>query len=413
MTPGCLDEDVLGQLLEGRLSGPGRARAEAHLDTCARCRRLVALAGADEAPAAAAIVEPGAATVDGLARYALGPRLASTEAGALYAAHDHRLRRDVVIQLLEPGPAGATERLRAQAQVQARIDHPNVGRILEVGEADGRPYLVMHLAEVEPLARAALAMSLEEKVRVLRDVALAVHAAHEVGCAHGALGGGSVLIERGEDGAPAPRVFGFGAAASAPVERRTDVHALGGLLYQLGAGRAPSTSERALVPLRRVSPGVPRDLDRVAMRCLRAAPEDRYPTALEVARELDRYLDGEPVLARGAGALGQVGGWLRRRRALVVVAAVAGVVALVAGLAADRAARAERRAVVERALARGRASEDAARVPHQRGLERGLGLRIGEVALGADGARPRPRRLGVGAAPGAEQPERELARRAR
>lgn len=375
---GCLDEDALGQLVEGRLVGAARAAAEQHLDGCPACRRLVALAGpADDgrdelsgAPddAVAATLDARAAPPapgpldDGRPRYQLGPRLVTTAAGAIHGAHDRRLGCDVAILLAEPGP-GVLAGLREQARVQARIDHPGVCPIREVGEADGRAYLVMPVSGVDALAPAARDMSLEEKVRVLRDVAIAAHAAHAAGCSHGALTAASVLIERGDDGAPAPRVLGFHLAA--PVDRRADVRGLGALLYELCAGRPPSARSgapagRPPLALRVVSPRVPADLDAVAMRCLRPAAGDRYSTALDVADELDRYLDGEPVRARRGAPLGRLWAWGRRQRALVAAAALVGVAALIAGLLAERAARAERRAVVDRALAAGAAAGDAA-----------------------------------------------------
>lgn len=369
MTSGCLDEDVLGQLVEGRLPEPVRAEVLDHLDGCPRCRRLVAMAwpaddgpddGADDGeptPDGAGAQPDGfatAATVDargprsapeaedaGRPRYAIGARLLATDTGQLHAAHDHRLRRDVVIERRTPEPPGGLERLRAQARVQARIDHPNIARILEVGEVDGRPYAVLQLAGVELLAHAALDMVLEEKVRVVRAIALAVHAAHEAGCVHGAFGPASVLVERGDDGAAEPRVLGF--RAMTPVDRQACVLALGELLDQLGGAR------------------MPRDLDSVVGRCRQAAPGERYPTALELARDLERYLDGEPVTARQTGVLGRLRGWLHRRRAPLAIVGVAAAVALAAGLATHVAARAERRAVVGRELARGRSAVASAR----------------------------------------------------
>ena len=378
MATACLDEDVLNQLLEGRLAESARAAAEEHLDGCARCRHLLALAAPDDDDGAetASVPSPEAlataatldarvlpadprAIADGLARYVVGERLATLDDGALHAGLDRRLRRDLIIQLVAPAPAGTLARLRERARIHARVDHPGVARIVEVGEDGGRAYLVLEIADATPLARAAADMSLDEQVRVLRDVAVALHAAHEAGAEHGALTAAAVLVERGDDTGPAPRLLGLRPAATP--ERAADVHGLGGLVYGACAGAPPVTTDGAEPPpLREVSARAPADLAAVAARCLRAAPEARYATALDVARELDRYLDGEPVLARGPRRLGRARGWLRRHRAWLAAAAVVGVAVAGAGVASLLADRAERGQVVREQLAIGLGAEQAA-----------------------------------------------------
>lgn len=284
-------------------------------------------------------------------------------------AWDPGLERWVALKfLLHTGDPELEARMLREARAQARIDHPNVCPVYEVGRRDGRPFIAMQYIEGQTLDRAARGLVLEQKVALLRTVAEAVHAAHAAGLIHRDLKPGNILVEE-EDGAPVPYVVDFGIARETEVpgatasglvvgtpgylspeqargekiDRRSDVHALGVLLYELLAGRRPHQGRSGAdelagllsaepPPLRRLAPHVPRDLETVVMTCLEHDPDRRYPSARALADDLGRFLDGRPVAANPAGPFGRI--WRRARRHPAVAATlVAATIALLASVA--------------------------------------------------------------------------------
>ncbi len=217
-------------------------------------------------------------------------------------------------------------------------------------------------------------MTLEQKMRVLRDVAEGVHAAHRTGLIHRDLKPANVLVERTEEGVFRPYVLDFGLAretagagmtrtgmvlgtldymapeqlCGAGIDRRADVWALGTTAYELLAGERPfeADNDAALVlrilnedpvPLRKRVRSIPADLDTVVMRCLERDPARRYGSARELAEDLDRWLDGEPVLARPASRTYRLLKRVRKNRTLAAVLAVSVAAVAVLGTVALRA----------------------------------------------------------------------------
>jgi serine/threonine-protein kinase len=260
--------------------------------------------------------------------------------GAVYRAKDVRLGRAVAIKVLVQGDTEAPNGFLHEARAQARLLHPNVCEVFEAGVADSTPFIVMRFVDGPPL-QDATPMSLEEKVRVLRDVALALHEAHRLGMVHRDVKPGNILVERAEDGSWKSYIADFGIARDlratpatgrvadtltvqgtpafmAPeqasgklgaIDRRTDVYGLGATLYALIAGHPPFQAQSLSELLRRVRqdappslssvmPSAPADLDAIAMRCLDKNPAARYESARALAEDLSRFLDGDPVLAR-------------------------------------------------------------------------------------------------------------------
>ena len=292
--------------------------------------------------------------------------------GQVYRAWDPALARPVALKFLHRTEPELVERLFREARAQARIDHPNVCRVYEVGEdAAGRPFIAMQLVDGLPLTTAAAEMTLEERVTVLRTVARAVHHAHSLGIIHRDLKPGNILVERDPAGGWRPFVVDFGLAREAAsigltragevmgtpaymapeqargeirrIDRRTDVYALGAVLFELLAGRPPFDDATDIGLLLKVAdepppaprslvPSLPRDLELVILRCLAKQPQDRYQSALELADDLDRYLRGEPVRARPAGPVTHAVRFLARHRAPSVAVAVLVVVGLAAVL---------------------------------------------------------------------------------
>jgi tetratricopeptide (TPR) repeat protein len=312
--------------------------------------------------------------------------------GVVYEARHTGLKRRTALKVLRGGPAAdprEAARLRGEALALARIGHPNIIQIYEVGETGGRPYLALEFAPGGSLearllgapqpARAAAALT--------ETLARAVHAAHRAGVVHRDLKPGNVLFA--EDGTP--KIADFGLAKwlnaddaqtctgdilgtpsyMAPEQARgrnaavgpaADVYALGAILYELLTGRPPFEGEtvwdtlgqvigRDPAPPRQLAPKVPRDLETICLKCLHKDPTRRYGSADALAEDLARFLAGRPILARPTPAWERAWKWVRRRPAAAAGVAVA--LTLTAALAvaheADlrtRLAHAEREAAV-------------------------------------------------------------------
>lgn len=301
-------------------------------------------------------------------RYATAIPIGRGAMGEVAKAWDPALGRWVALKFLRHRDPELEARMVREARAQARVEHPNVCRVYEVGERNGRPFIAMQYIEGESLDRAAASLPLEAKVSLVKKAAEAVHAAHVVGLVHRDLKPGNILVEEDGQGVLQPYVLDFGIARErslpeltmtgqvlgtpgylAPeqargevggLDRRSDIYSLGVVLYELLSGERPhegASSVEILVnllgkeprPLRQVLPHVPRDLESVVMRCLEVEPERRYPSARALAEDLDRFLDGEPVLARPTSLLDRL--WRRaRRNRLAAALVVAGTLAVVA-----------------------------------------------------------------------------------
>jgi serine/threonine-protein kinase len=275
-------------------------------------------------------------------RYELLGLLGRGGMGAVYEARDRRLDRHVAIKFIHGPDPVTTRRFLQEARAQARIDHPNVCKVLEVGEVEGKAYIAMQLVRGVSLAQAARSMTLDEKIRVMKTVTEAVHAAHRIGIIHRDIKPGNIMVEQlaGAEGPASvrPVLMDFGLAREAsdtkgltesgavmgtpgymPPEQarghvrstdpRSDVYSLGATLYDLLAGAPPFVDESAVnvllkvliqdaVPLRVKDPSIPQALDTIVGKCLNKEPHQRYATAAELADDLERFLNRERVLAR-------------------------------------------------------------------------------------------------------------------
>jgi len=307
-------------------------------------------------------------------RYKVERLLGSGGMGTVYKAFDPTLGRWVALKFLHRNDANHAERFLREARAQARITHPNVCQVHEVGEAEGRPYIAMQYIDGRSLGELCEELSLAAKVQLVRDVARAVHAAHRTGLIHRDLKPGNILLARDEGGEIHPYVVDFGLAMAQDevslsrtgmisgtpayispeqaqgqgLDRRTDVYSLGVVLYELLAGQPPFTGgnlARILVqlvqedarPLRQVAPMVPEDLETIVAKCLEKDPARRYESARDLSEDLDRFLDGEPIRARPAGWAYRAGKRLRKNRALAAVSAAAVLALLALGLLSLRA----------------------------------------------------------------------------
>ena len=336
--------------------------------------------------------------------------------GVVYRAVQKATRREVAIKVMREGPfAGWRDRARFEREVQVlgALKHPSIVTIHESGQVAGCFYFVMDYIAGAPLNAWAGDGSrpVEQILRLFLEICHAVNAAHLKGIIHRDLKPGNIRVDAegrpqildfglakmsgpGDSGSDPPEMTAVGQfVGSLPwtspeqaqgnldqIDTRTDVYALGVILYQMLTGRFPYDVTGPMrdvlnrivgdEPQRpsAVRPGLPRDIDAIVLKCLRKEPHRRYQTAGELARDIERHLAGEPVAARGDSGLYLLGVMLRRHRAAVAVAAAFAVVvsaALLVSLALwrqaaaerDRAVAAEREQQIQRARADAKAAE--------------------------------------------------------
>jgi tetratricopeptide (TPR) repeat protein len=354
--------------------------------------------------------------------------------GVVYRARHVRLGRVVALKMVRAGAlAGEAElaRFRAEAEAVARLQHPNIVQVYEVGEDQGLPYFSLEFCPGGSLAARlnGTPVPAAAAAQVAETLARAMHVAHEAGVVHRDLKPANVLLvpsDRPEavalGGAAAerfePKVTDFGLAKRLDVEGASltqsgavvgtpsymapeqaagknreigpavDGYALGAILYECLTGRPPfraATPVETLlqvlgeepVPPGRLNAGVPPDLETICLKCLAKEPARRYGSALDLAEDLRRFRQGEPIRARPVGRLERAGRWARRNPvaagslAAVVLALTAGTAvstgfavqaARQAGQARDSEARAlTARADLERANADLTAERDRTR----------------------------------------------------
>ncbi|MGV8039287.1 MAG: protein kinase [Thermoanaerobaculaceae bacterium] len=365
-------EEWLGRLLDHDVPAPSPAEAETAitLEPLPSGVMAVAIAGSGGA-------ESDTLPLPGWDRYELVSLIGRGGMGRVFRARDPRLGRFVAIKLLRHDEPDLAARFLREAQAQARVEHPAICRVYEVGEAAGQPYIAMQLIDGASLRERAAELSLEQKLLVVREVALALHEAHRNGLVHRDVKPGNILLERGEEGEWRPYVVDFGlareveqpgttlpgalmgtAAYMSPeqacgdlqaLDRRTDVYSLGATLYELLRGAPPfvgRTDVEVLMkvvseepePLRRRLPHLPRDVETIVQACMAKEPSRRYASARALADDLQRFLDGEPVSARPASVVYRLGRKLAKHRAVAGVVAAALLVAVGAAGTAARTA---------------------------------------------------------------------------
>ncbi|HJV91537.1 MAG TPA: serine/threonine-protein kinase [Holophagaceae bacterium] len=253
----------------------------------------------------------------------------------VYKAFDPKLQRWVALKFIRAARADLLERILAEARAQAKVEHPNVCRVHEVGQLGEEAYILMELARGATLDKAIPALDLQAKIRMLRDVAEGVHAAHRQGLIHLDLKAGNILLQPVEGGGFRPLITDFGMVVtedgvgvsalcpmgtppySSPeqlrgdpraLDRRSDIYSLGALLYTCLCGEFPfdapdfqglleAIQNRDPVPIRRRNPSISEDLEAIIETCMAKDPAKRYPSAQALADDLQRYLAGEPVQA--------------------------------------------------------------------------------------------------------------------
>jgi WD40 repeat protein/serine/threonine protein kinase len=464
----CPDPDRLRRFLEGPAPGADDEAVAAHVEGCPACRAVLerlaeanepsalraARAGREAPPDLAFLRDlkgldlkhlsdppaprsPAGSPPPKILGYEILGELGRGGAGVVYHARHLTLNRPVAIKMLHPSlfPTEADRhRLRAEAEAVARLQHPNVVQLYEVGETGGSPYLVLEYVSGGTLEShlAGRPQPPREAAALAETLARAVHAAHLKHIVHRDLKPANILLQReapaagnrrAEDG---PRhshpssfevlkITDFGLAKrldrtasgltqtlsgtpsymspeqvpqrageppSAPVTPATDVYALGVILYEMLTGRPPflgtdwvttllQVVRRAPLPPRELQPGTPRDLETICLKCLEKEPGRRYATAGELADDLGRFLDHESIRARPVGPLGRLARWGRRNPAPAGLLTALVVTGLVAFLAILwQWRKAEHARWVADALARSEAEQRLEAVDARRRAER-------------------------------------------
>ena len=285
--------------------------------------------------------------------------------GAVFKGRDRRLGRVVALKFIHGDSPGQIQRFMQEARAQARLDHPNICKVYEVGTVDDKPYIAMQLVNGLPLHRASRTMKLLEKVRVMKVVAEAMHSAHEQGIIHRDLKPSNILVSSGAsaDGTASyePVVMDFGLARDSSdgngltesgdilgtpaymspeqargearrLDRRSDVYSLGATLYDILVGKPPFEDETAVNiilkvmndtprPLRSHDPTLPEALELIVSKCLNKEADQRYSTAKALAEDLDRFLSAGRVEARRLSYRYRLQFFARRNKALTLLGA--------------------------------------------------------------------------------------------
>jgi WD40 repeat protein/tRNA A-37 threonylcarbamoyl transferase component Bud32 len=361
----------------------------------ARLHEQLALHGALDRPASVTCGEVTLRAGDGahgqppaaVAGYEILGELGRGGMGVVYKARHAGLNRIVALKMvLAARHAGAEQlaRFRTEAQAIAQLQHPHIVQIHDVGEQDGQPFFALEYLEGGTLAERLrrTPQAARPTAELVQTLARAVHAAHQKGIIHRDLKPANILFQPGESRAAAagsgpftgllPKIADFGLAKQlqtdsgqtasgavlgtpsymAPEQagRRwgeigpaTDVYGLGSILYEMLGGRPPFLGETPLdtlraaltqdpLPLSGLNASVPRDLETICRKCLDKDARKRYPSALELAEDLERFLSDRPIRARRAGRGERAWRWCRRNPALATATGLA-LTALLAAVA--------------------------------------------------------------------------------
>src|SRR6516225_3297947 len=385
-TSDCPSEQELAAYNLGELPEADLEALSQHLESCSGCEAFLDSLDGRTDSAIAALRYPGSARDLGRIHALTAPRAAAAlpavagyevlgylgegGMGVVYRARQVALDRLVALKLLRGGSSKRLARFRAEALADARLQHPHVVQIFEIGEHQGQPYLALELLEGGSLdAKIAGKPQAPQGAAVLVQVlARAIQYAHSRGIVHRDLKPSNVLLTaegtakiadfglakfleatEGQtqegDLVGTPRYMAPEQTSGAPeaVGPAADIYSLGVILYELLTGRAPLQAPTPVetlllirsqepLPSSRLLPRLPRDLETICLKCLQKDPRRRYASAQELADDLERFLAGKPVRARPVGMAEKALKWVRRNPLAALLLALLSV-SLVGGLA--------------------------------------------------------------------------------
>lgn len=320
--------------------------------------------------------------------YRIIDRLGEGGMGVVYEAEQEQPRRRVALKVINAGPARASARRRFEheAEALARLSDPAIAQVYEAGTADAVipgaapakvPFIAMELVDGEPIDQYVRRRRppVRDVLELLAIVCDAVHHAHQKGVIHRDLKPGNILVTTGDDGVGRPKILDFGIARIVDDDRithqtgagqllgtlgsmspeqvrpdphdidiRSDVYALGVLAFQLLADKPPFDIEGLSVPeatrlitehepphLGTIHPSLRGDIETIVSKALEKDPQRRYQSAA-MADDLRRHVHDEPILARPASTVYQLGKFARRHRALVGAVGAIAAVLLIASM---------------------------------------------------------------------------------
>ncbi|HEX7900680.1 MAG TPA: protein kinase [Planctomycetota bacterium] len=329
------------------LNDGGRAGASAFLPSKSGSSATMPAATSTLPPPGASVTLPAAevsSTATRLGKYVLVGELGRGGMGVVYEAIDSQLNRKVALKLMLANPNMDSkdrqlelERFAQEAQLSAKLKHPNIVTVYEAGVVEGRQFLAMELIEGRSFSDWRHGVSVRDQVALLRDVALAVHHAHEQGILHRDLKPRNILVGSGNRAYVTDfglakslgknvnlSLTGSGAVVGTPaymspeqaqgldrVDWRTDIWSLGVILYEIMAGRTPFTGDSPIEILMKVvkdpvtpplevadsaaALGLDSMIEGICLKALAKKDKDRYITAEALADDLTKWLEGEQV----------------------------------------------------------------------------------------------------------------------
>ncbi len=305
---------------------------------------------------------------EGWDRYKVLEFLGKGSTSRVYKAIDLALNRKVALKFILEGDSETEKRFIREARAQAQLEHTNVCKIHEVGNFSGKYFIAMQLIEGEVLSTASQKMSLEQRVLAIQKIAEALHSAHKMGIIHRDIKPSNIMVEKTDAGWH-PYVLDFGLAReiamegltvtgmilgtpafmppeqawgeSQKLDRRSDVYSLGATLYYVLSNKPPyegnsmevivKLSQGDPTPLRKLAPEIPRDLETIVTKCMERNPDRRYDSAKALAEDLERYLNGDSILARPASLTYRLNKKIRKHQAAAAILAVSTFLVIVLG----------------------------------------------------------------------------------